>query len=144
MPSATTSSRASFRACGAAVGRTRSAPRSSTSSVSWLRIASSAFAGLRWLPACRSRLSVYRSGTTCPLTSGSPRPHTASMTISLQLPLTGLVVNITPASRASTISWTSTDMPCSGCPGARAAIQLFHTVRTARSKSPGATPSTVA
>ncbi|GAA2899130.1 hypothetical protein GCM10020220_105870 [Nonomuraea rubra] len=66
----------------------------------------------RLSPAWRSRIrpswTRKRSGFTAPETTASPSPGLASITLSRRLPVTGLAVNITPATRASTITWTTT------------------------------------
>ena len=55
------------------------------------------------------RLSSTKwSGLTDPLTTASPRPGLASMTVSPRRPVTGLTVNITPATAESTIRCTTT------------------------------------
>ena len=43
-----------------------------------------------------------------PLTTDSPRPHAAEITVSSRRPFAGFAVNITPAASASTICWTTT------------------------------------
>ncbi len=50
------------------------------------------------------------SGSTRPLTTASPNPNAASITIRSVAPVEGSQVNITPARSAATISWTTTAM----------------------------------
>ena len=45
---------------------------------------------------------------TAPLTTDSPSPQAALITVSSRRPLLGLAVNMTPADSASTICWTTT------------------------------------
>ena len=48
------------------------------------------------------------SGFTAPDTTASPSPGLASITVSCRVPVTGLAVNITPATAASTSRCTTT------------------------------------
>ena len=74
----------------------------------------------RPVPASTTTSSVV----TAPLTTDSPRPHAALITIWSRRPLAGLAVNMTPAASASTICWTTTarrtvagSMPFAGAVG---------------------------
>ncbi len=55
------------------------------------------------------------SGVTSPPTTVEPRPQLALMATMLGSPLTGLQVNITPATSASTISCTATPIASAVC-----------------------------
>ncbi|GAA2792694.1 hypothetical protein GCM10020219_074810 [Nonomuraea dietziae] len=55
-----------------------------------------------------ARSTTNLSGLTAPDTTASPSPGAASMTASRRRPVTGLAVNITPATSASTIRWSTT------------------------------------
>jgi len=54
------------------------------------------------------RSSTKWSGLTAPETMASPRPGLASITSSVRRPVTGLAVNITPATAASSLRCTAT------------------------------------
>ena len=64
----------------------------------------------------RSALStMYVSGVTWPLTTASPRPKLALMTISLRSPVAGLAVKMMPATSDGTITCTTTPIATALC-----------------------------
>ncbi len=52
--------------------------------------------------------TMYSSGSIAPLTSASPSPREALITISSPCPVSGLTVKATPDTAAGTIRWIST------------------------------------
>ena len=58
----------------------------------------------------------YSSGVTSPPTTASPSPQLAFTATLLGSPLTGLQVNMTPETEASTITWTVTPIAGGGPP----------------------------
>jgi hypothetical protein len=68
-------------------------------------------------------LTRKSSGVTSPPTTASPRPQLALIATMLGSPLTGLQVNITPETSASTICWTAT--PIAGTPVAARSLARY-------------------
>jgi hypothetical protein len=89
---------------------------SRTSAATWSSVRQAASGAGRWtpFPSLRSRTApvcvrtTKWSGSTAPLTTASPSPGLASMTLCPRAPVTGSAVKSTPATAASTIRCTTT------------------------------------